>query len=232
MCGRYTIIAKAEEIEKRFNVEVPESYVPRFNAAPSQILPVITNIQPGGLSFFKWGMVPSWAKEASIGAKMINARSETLTEKASFKQAFKSRRCLVISDGYYEWKRNSAKSKIPFRIHLDSKEIFAYAGLWDAYKNDDDSILHTFTIITTDSNETTAHIHDRMPVILESGSERRWLDQNATSTELLQLLKPYPNDKIRCHTVSSLVNTVSNDDKRLVQPAPAMDQSGNLTLFD
>jgi putative SOS response-associated peptidase YedK len=232
MCGRYTIIARAEEIEKRFNVEVPESYAPRFNAAPTQVLPVITNAQPNGISFFRWGLVPTWAKDKSIGAKMINARSETLTEKASFKQAFKSRRCLVISDGYYEWKRNSAKSKIPFRIHLDSKEIFAYAGLWDAYKNDDDSTLHTFTIITTHSNETTAHIHDRMPVILEAGSEGRWLDQNTNFDELLQLLQPYPNDKIKYHTVSSLVNHVSNDDARLVQPAPAMDQSGNLTLFD
>jgi putative SOS response-associated peptidase YedK len=232
MCGRYTIIARAEEIEKRFNVEVPGSYVPRFNAAPTQILPVITDAQPDGLSFFKWGLVPSWAKDKRIGAKMINARSETLSEKASFKQSFKSRRCLVISDGYYEWKRNSAKSKIPFRIHLCSKEIFAYAGLWDAYTNHDGTTLHTFTIITTRSNETTAHIHDRMPVMLEEGYEGRWLDQNTGYEELQQLLQPYPNDKIQYYTVSSLVNKVSNDDVRLVQATAAMDQSGNLTLFD
>jgi putative SOS response-associated peptidase YedK len=232
MCGRYTIIAKAEEIEKRFNVEVPEFYTPRFNAAPTQILPVITNAQPNGLSFFQWGLVPSWSKDKSIGAKMINARSETITEKASFKQAFKSRRCLVISDGYYEWKRNSKKSKVPYRIHLESKEIFTYAGLWEEYKTHDDTSLYSFTIITSQANKATAHIHDRMPVILEPKSESLWLDNNISSTELLQLLQPFPAEKMKYYTVSSLVNSVANDDDRLILEAPAMDQSGNLTLFN
>ena len=109
MCGRYTIIAKAEEIEKRFNVHVPESYQPRYNAAPTQILPVITNSSPDGLSFFHWGLIPKWAKDKSISSKLINARAETLTEKVSFKNALQQRRCLVLADGFYEWKRSSKK---------------------------------------------------------------------------------------------------------------------------
>ena len=112
MCGRYTIIAKAEEIEKRFNVEVPEVYAPRYNAAPSQILPVITNQNPEGLSFFHWGLIPRWAKDKSISSKLINARAETITEKASFKNAMKHRRCLVLADGFYEWKPTGKKSCI------------------------------------------------------------------------------------------------------------------------
>lgn len=232
MCGRYTIIAKAEEIERRFKIEVPEMYQPRYNAAPTQILPVITNLNPEGLSFFRWGLIPPWSKDVSIGSKMINARSETITEKMSYKKPFQSKRCLVISDGYYEWKRASKKSKIPYRIKLKSNDLFSYAGLWEMYQQDNQTTIHSFTILTTQSNKLTSSIHDRMPVMLSQESEELWLSDQATSDDLLKLLTPYPEDDTQIYTVSNLVNSVQNDDDRLVKPTPAMDQSGNFNLFD
>lgn len=232
MCGRYTIIAKAQEVEKRFQVEVPEAYTPRFNAAPTQILPVITNEQSEGLSFFHWGLIPSWSKDISIGAKLINARSETITEKASFKQAVDKRRCLVLTDGYYEWKKISSKSKVPYRIQLSSEQLFAFAGIWEKYQNEDNIPVYTFTIITTESNSKTSHIHQRMPVVLDPEREKIWLSKQTSKTDYLELLRPYPAEKIKYYSVSNLVNSVRNDDARLIAPAPAMDQSGNLSLFD
>ena len=232
MCGRYTIIAKAEEIEKRFKVEVPEIYAPRYNAAPTQILPVITNEHPEGLSFFRWGLIPSWAQDISIGSKLINARTETIGEKTSFRQAFKSRRCLVVADGYYEWKTVSKKSRIPYRIQLNSEQLFSFAGLWEIYKTSADAIVHSFTIVTTESNTKTSHIHERMPVILNPDTEKIWLNNDASPADHLSILKQYEKNEIKYYYVSNLVNYVQNDNDQLIRPAPAMDQSGNLSLFD
>lgn len=232
MCGRYTIIAKAEEIEKRFNVEVPESYNPRYNAAPTQILPVITNAQPTGLSFFHWGLMPSWAKDKSISSKLINARSETIDKKASFKNALKHRRCLVIADGFYEWKKTSKKSKIPYHIYLKSKVLFAFAGLWEEYEDEDQNLVHTYTIITTEANSSISTIHERMPVILEPAAEQLWLSKEISTKEHLDLLKPYSEQNIEFHTVSPSVNSVRNDNPQLIVSAPPADQFGNLSLFD
>ena len=232
MCGRYTIIAKAVEIEKRFNIEVPELYTPRYNAAPTQILPVITNKQPEGLSFFQWGLVPSWSKDTRIGAKMINARAETLHEKPSFKNALNKRRCLVLADSFYEWKKATKKSKIPYRILLKSKELFAFAGLWEEYKVENEEVLHTFTIITTQANSTISSIHERMPVILEKDKENQWLDTTLSTEELRSMLLPMPSDMVKFHTVAPLVNNVANDNAQLIEPTEATDQFGNFTLFD
>lgn len=232
MCGRYTIIAKAEEIEKRFNVEVPESYSPRYNAAPTQILPVITNKSPEGVSFFHWGLIPEWAKDKSISSKLINARSESIAEKISFKNALKQRRCLVIADGFYEWKRSSKKSKIPYRILLDTKELFAFAGLWEEYEDKDQNLVHTFAIITTIANPAISKIHERMPVILEPKSEQAWLSSSISTAEQLTLLKPYDEQKMDFYTISPMVNSVRNDNPQLIIPTPPADQFGNLTLFD
>ena len=232
MCGRYTIIAKAEEIEKRFNVEVPESYSPTYNAAPTQILPVITNKSPEGLSLFHWGLIPKWAKDKNIGSKLINARSESITEKASFKDAFKQRRCLVIADSFYEWKRSSKKSKIPYRILLNTKELFAFAGLWEEYEDNDQNMVHTFTIITTSANPAISKIHERMPVILAPESEQIWLNSSVSTEEHINLLKPYDEQKIDNYPISPMVNSVSNNNPQLIKPTPPTDQFGNLTLFD
>jgi len=232
MCGRYTIVAKAEEIEKRFQVEVPEYYLPRYNAAPTQILPVVTNESPSGLSFFRWGLIPFWAKDISIGSRMINARSETLHEKPSFKQALKKRRCLVPADGFYEWKKIDAKTRIPHRILMQDGSLFSFAGLWEHYIDPDENQIYSFTIVTTNANERVAPLHDRMPVILTMETEQRWLDDSLDVREHLDLLKPYNAEAIQAYPVSPGVNKPENDRPDLIKPAVPTFGNGTPGLFD
>lgn len=232
MCGRYTLIAKAEKIKERFNVDVPQKIEPRFNAAPTQLMPVITNTSPSGISFFYWGLIPEWAKEKSISAKLFNARSETLNEKRTFKNALKTSRCLIPADGFYEWKALGKKTKIPYRITLKDEELFSFAGLWEEYEDDNGEMAHTFTIITTEANALVQPIHDRMPAILLPEHEQNWLNDTLSTDDLLQLLNPYDPEKMKTYSVSPRVNQVKNDSKDLIVHVPPADQHGNLTLFD
>jgi putative SOS response-associated peptidase YedK len=232
MCGRYTIIAKAEEIEKRFHVEVPEYYIPRYNAAPTQILPVITNHSPDGLSFFRWGLIPSWAKDTSIGSRMINARSESVHEKPSFKQALRKRRCIVPADGFYEWKKTDAKTKIPHRITLMKETLFSFAGLWEKYIDPDENHIYSFTIITTSANEAIAPLHERMPVMLDQHAEDRWLDDSLDTHQHLELLKPYDPTVIRTYPVSNMVNKPENDNPELIRASVPSSGNGAPGFFD
>ena len=163
-------------------------------------------------------MIPSWAKEESIGNRMINARAETVAEKPSFRNSFKRRRCLVPADGFYEWKKPTGGGrKIPMRIVLKDKEPFAFAGLWDTWVNPEGEEVESFTIITTQANELLRRIHDRMPVILAEEQEATWLDQDADAQELLSMLKPFPGE-MEAYPVSTLVNSPSNDDQRCISP--------------
>ncbi|MCC5931198.1 MAG: SOS response-associated peptidase [Cyclobacteriaceae bacterium] len=231
MCGRYTLIASAEKIEKTFKLEPGQKHKPRYNAAPTQLMPVITNTSPNGLSFFYWGLIPSWSHNKSVSPKLINARSETLLEKASFVQAFSRRRCLIPSDGFYEWKVLGKKTKIPYRIGLKDTELFAFAGLWDEFEDEEGEMMHTFTIITTPANEAINSIHDRMPAILGADDYSQWLDRQLPEKELIELLRPYPSEKMYMHTVSHMVNSPVNDSPELIKPTPPTDQKGNYTLF-
>lgn len=231
MCGRYSIAAKADKVAKRFKVDVTDKYHPKYNAAPTQLLPVITSESPEGLSFFYWGMLPAWGKDKVVSPKLINARAETLTEKATFKTAFQRRRCLVIADGFYEWKLVGKKTKVPYRFVIDQREPFAFAGLWDEYENDEGEMIHTFTIVTTDANEVVSPIHDRMPAILLPDQEAKWLSKNTSESELLSILKPYPAQLMAFYSVSPLVNSVQNDSEELIKNVPPADQFGNYTLF-
>lgn len=211
MCGRFIISKKIEDITERFHVDVDaEQYKIIYNAAPSQNLPVITNANPNQISFFKWGLIPFWSKDPSVGNKMINARAEGILEKASFKNPMKSKRCLVVSDGFYEWKK-IGKSKQPYRICLKDENLFAYAGLWDVWKDASGKSISTFTIITTEANVLMQDLHHRMPVILDKERERIWLNTEVEPTELLQILKPFPSEKMKLHKVSTLVNSPVNN---------------------
>ena len=231
MCGRYTLVKPAKEVSERFGVKVGDNYGPRFNAAPTQLMPVITTESPEGLSWFYWGLIPAWSKDKAVSNKLINARAETLEEKASFRNALKSRRCLVPADGFYEWKSVGKKSKVPYRITLLQEELFAFAGLWEEYEDDEGSMVHTFTIITTEANDAVQSLHSRMPAILSRQDEKAWLDPKTEPEQLKELLQPYPANKTRFYTVSSQVNNASQDAASLIQPAPATDQFGNYTLF-
>lgn len=232
MAGRYTITSTPEEIHKRYHVDVPENYRKRYNAAPTQLLPIISSNSPDRLSFFHWGLIPQIAKNKTIATKLINARSDSINDKISFKNSLKSRRCIVPVDGFYEWKSISKKSSIPYRISMQSGELFSLAGLWESFEDDKGNEVFTFTIITTEANADVAKIHDRMPVILAPEEEQIWLHLKTDENKILDMLTPYPDHNLRSYAVSIKVNDLANDSPDLIMPAPPADQFGNYSLFD
>ncbi|MBI1258980.1 MAG: hypothetical protein GC204_16030 [Chloroflexi bacterium] len=221
MCGRFVLVADPNVIQQSFNLDPSGviNFAPRYNIAPTQYVPVITNEQPKQLSLLKWGLVPSWAKEEAIGNKMINARADGIAEKPSFRNAFKRRRCIVPASGFYEWQKGEGKTKTPMYIHLKNQEVFALAGLWEVWNSPHGDEVHSFTIITTDANEFMAPIHNRMPVILHPSDYDLWLEPKEVKADtLLPLLKPFEADKMTAYEVSRAVNTPSIDEPDLIQP--------------
>ena len=223
MCGRFSNNAKPERIKKEFKVGIknPNLYEPRYNIAPSQMIDAVFESKTERvLSQLKWGLVPSWAKDAEIGNRMINARAETLREKPSFRDAFKSRRCIIPASGFYEWKRKNAGAKQPFYFYLKEREVFGFAGLWEEWLDKETGeLLETCTIITTEANEVLKPVHDRMPVILKPENYDEWLDTNVKDTETLQeLLKPYPAKEMDAHAVSRSVNIPDINSPDLIVP--------------
>lgn len=222
MCGRYSLKVDPQKLAEAFAdyAEVPNNLPTRYNIAPTQDVAVIANNKRHQVEFFRWGLIPSWAKDSSIGNRLINARSETLVEKPSFKSAYRRRRCLVLADGFYEWRRNPNKTKTPMYIRLASGEPFAFAGLWEAWHSPQDEFVLSCTIITTEPNDLLETIHNRMPVILPPEAYARWLDPAETPAQELQgLLVPYPAEEMTAFEVSTLVNSPQNDSPEVVIPA-------------
>ena len=221
MCGRFTLIADPNDLREAFpfiNIPIPPQ--PRYNVAPTQPVAVIPNDGKNTLDHYVWGLIPSWAKEPSIGSRMINARSETLIEKPSFRSAFRRRRCLIPASGFYEWQPSKEqKSKTPMYIQLKSGKPFAFAGLWERWDSPEGSTILSCTIITTEPNELLASIHNRMPVILSPQSYPLWLDPGEPPVPaLMDLLRPFPADEMRAYPVSKLVNSPGNDQPALIKP--------------
>jgi len=217
MCGRYAI-AKPDEISARFGVPTQLELSARYNVAPSQTLPIID--QSGQLTLMRWGLIPSWAKEPSVGNRMINARAETIAQKPAFRKALRTQRCLVPASGFFEWKK-TADGKVPHYFHRRDDELFAFAGLYDAWRNPatGDEIL-SYTILTTTPNQLVAPVHDRMPVMLTRDHEELWLNPDETEPErLLPLLAPYPAGDMEAHPVSRLVNSPATDAPQLIEVA-------------
>jgi putative SOS response-associated peptidase YedK len=223
MCGRFTVKVKPEEIEKEFAAVTEKSGLlakPRFNVAPSQLIAAVRQFEENRLvSGLKWGLVPSWAKEESIGNRMINARAESLTEKPSFRNAFRSRRCIIPASGFYEWKRLGEKEgKQPFYFYLTDKPVFGFAGLWETWKSETGDELESCTIITTEANAVLEPVHDRMPVIIKPADYEEWLDPKEMDTERLQqFLVPYPAEEMSSHAVSRQVNSPAFDSAELIE---------------
>ena len=198
MCGRYYLKTPPAQLAARFQVAIPEEgFQEGDNISPTETVPVVLNETPDRLSMVRWGLIPSWAKEMKIGSKMFNARCEGIAEKPSFRGPFKKRRCLVLADGFYEWRKNPDGTKTPMRFELQSGEPFAFAGLWDVSKAGGEEWLRTCTIITTDANDLVREAHDRMPVILPKEVEREWLDTEETQLNALSLLRPYAAEEMR-----------------------------------
>ena len=219
MCGRYSLIADIGELQERFDFDGSElTHAPRYNIAPPQMALAVTNGGRRRGSYMRWGLIPSWAKSASVGSRMINARAEMVAERPSFRTALQRRRCLVLADGFYEWK-GKGSGKRPMRIVMASGEPFAFAGLWDAWRDPKGEVLRSCTIITTSANELLSPIHDRMPVILPRELESLWLDHDIQDPAALDgILRPYPAEAMEVHEVSSLVNSPANDGPEMVVP--------------
>ena len=213
MCGRFTLTADAKKLAESFvDFTPPPENTPRYNIAPSQPVAVVANTGENKIDFFTWGLIPSWAKDPKIGNKLINARSETLAEKPSFRTAYRRRRCLILTDGFYEWRKNADKTKTPMYIQLESQEPFAFAGLWEQWFSPHGDQVLTCTIITTQPNDFMAQIHNRMPVILPPEAYTQWLDPAEQKPDTLQpLLKPYPAEEMTAYPVSRQVNNPRND---------------------
>ena len=219
MCGRFTLTADLDRLEERFAFRaVNLSFVPRYNVAPSQPVLTLIDAQEHRAGFLRWGLIPSWAKDPAIGDRMINARAETVAEKPSFRRALQKRRCLILADGFYEW-RKEGKKKTPLFITLKSRDPFAFAGLWETWKSPTGEAIHSCTIITTTPNILMASIHDRMPVILLRKAESLWLDRTVEDPQaLLPLLMPYPAEEMAAYAVSPLVNSPRNDTPVCIEP--------------
>lgn len=221
MCGRFSLTADTKKLAESFaEFTPPKELTPRYNIAPTQPVAVVANTGQNKVDFFVWGLIPSWAKDPSIGNRMINARSETLAEKPSFRAAYRRRRCLVLADGFYEWRKNSDKSKTPMYIQLESREPFAFAGLWEQWFSPDGSEVLSCTIITTDPNQLMRSIHNRMPVILPRSAYGQWLDPNEQAPERLHsLLTPFPAEEMTAYPVSTFVNNPRNESAQCIAPA-------------
>ncbi len=218
MCGRFTLRTPMGLLVEQFRLENSVQMSLRFNVAPTQQVVAVRSLDesPRHADLLRWGLVPSWAKELSIGSRMINARCETVAEKPAFRSAFKKRRCLVLADGYIEWKKVGSK-KQPYHIHMSDDRPFAFAGLWERWSKGE-SPVETCTVITTDANELTRDVHDRMPVILDESHYDLWLDPEFQDRDTLcEMLSSYPSNEMAMDAVSMRVNKVQNDDPECLE---------------
>lgn len=217
MCGRYSIATGREELETRFHARVADGLLTRrYNAAPSDPLPLILNTDKGHIVLARWGFTPEWAKDKKM-TPMINARAESVADKPFFRDAFRARRCLVLADGFYEWKR-APSGRQPYRITLKDEAPFAFAGLWSLFPGAAGEPVPSFAIVTTNANERLAEIHNRMPVILPREHEEGWLDDGTKAETLKAMLVPYAAAEMRCYPVSTQVNRPQNDSPDVMRP--------------
>lgn len=231
MCNRYSIAANAQELANRFGVDVPDFYRPHYNAAPTQLLPVITHDSPQGISHFYWGAAPERAGNKALSERIINTRVEWLQEKPVLKKALMQRRCLIVADGFYDWKRVGKKLSIPYRFVRQDRALFSMAGIWEEYEDDAGDMAHTFSLITVEANSIARTTAERMPALLTPEAEKIWLNPDSRESLIMETLKQYPSEWMDFYSVSHRLNSVELDLPSLILPAPPADQHGNLTLF-
>ncbi len=216
MCGRFTLTTSWEELQKVFpDFNFESSLNSRFNIAPSQNILALTEAETKSVRELRWGLVPFWSKDEKFGQKLINARSETASEKPSFRDAFKKRRCLILADGFYEWKKEGSQ-KTPYYIRLKSGKPFCFAGLWETWKQPDGGLLYTGTILTTEANQLVNPIHKRMPVILGNENYDAWMNPKQSVDLLRDLLTQYKSEEMEAYAVSKLVNKPTNDSAQCI----------------
>lgn len=222
MCGRFTLQIPAEMLFEIFGIKEPQSFPiePRYNIAPTQQIPVVRQYADyqSRLDSLRWGLIPTWTKDAPSGPPLINARSETVAEKPSFRQAIKYRRCLIPASGFYEWKREGEK-KTPMYIRLKNGAPMVFAGVWESWKGADGKTTDSCSILTTAANDLMEPIHDRMPVILHPDNWEQWLDRDMRDPEKLKpLYQLFPVGEMEMYQVSPMVNSVKNGGPELISP--------------
>lgn len=220
MCGRYTITVNPETVQQELGLaSMPADFQPRYNVAPTQPVAVVADAEGRRAEMMRWGLIPSWAKDIEIGSKMINARSETITEKPSFRNAFMKRRCLVLADGFYEWQKGGGPRgrSQPYYFKLEDGQPFAFAGLWEFWKSPQGEAIRSCTIITCPANDIVRPVHERMPVMLTGDALWAWME-GTSAADLQAMLKPYPPQKMHSYPVAPLVNRPELDSSELVQP--------------
>lgn len=215
MCGRYILSAPPEAIADHFDVREVPPFAPSWNIAPTRVVPVVRETSAGEREcvLLRWGLIPFWAKDPTIGTRMINARAESLPDKPAYRAAFRKRRCLVPVTGFYEWKPEG-RFKQPYVFALEASHLFALGGLWEHWKSPDGDDIQTFTVVTTEAAEAIRPYHDRMPLVIAQGDYEEWL----SSPNPGELLKPFVGGEFRIEPVSRRVNNVANDDPGLIEP--------------
>lgn len=217
MCGRYTVVTKIEAIEKEFNATFLEDFPPHYNAAPSMRLPVITDQYPDQVQLFRWGLIPNWAKDHKIGYKTINARSEEIVNKPSFRKPIRSQRCLVLANCYFEWKKQG-ESKTPHVIYVQDQRLFAMAGVWDEWVDKTSGeLVNSFSVLTTAATPLLHPLHHRMPVILTKDQREMWLSKLSLA-EVTAMFRQYPQDLMNAYPIDDLVNSPANNEVDIMQP--------------
>lgn len=222
MCGRFVLAVNSEQLKMEFGTTNTPDIPPNYNVSPTQPVAVITNNLPREVDFYRWGLVPSWSKDLALGAKMINARSETVDEKPAFRAAFKRRRCIIPASGFYEWRAADDGKKTPLYIHLTDQELFGLAGLWESWHSPEGEEIRTCTILTTDANEFMSSIHTRMPIILPRDDYEAWLSPDEmTAGALKSLLRQFDSGKMTAHEVSRAVNRAGFSSPENIEPVSA-----------
>ena len=219
MCGRYLLISPVEAMRRLFDVGGLMNLPPRYNIAPTQDAPVVRLDQENRreLIQMRWGLVPSWAKDLSMGARCINARAESVAEKPAFRDAFRRRRCLVPTDGFFEWEK-TGKVRQPWRIGPAEGGLMALAGLWERWRAPDGGVVRSYAVVTTEANDLVARLHDRMPVVVAPEAFAPWLDSETPLEQLNKVMRPFPSERMNAHPVSRRLNDARNDDPACIAP--------------
>lgn len=228
----FSIASEAQLVGEHFHIAVADQYNKSYNAQPSDLLPVITSQNPEGLSFFYWGINPSFTKSRGVSNKLLYAPVEDILTKPSLKKALQLKRCVIIADGFYNWKDIAKKEKVPYRFHLQNNSLFGIAGLWDSFESESGDLVYTFMMITTPASTEVKKVSERMPAILNEDLMMEWLNESNTSDSILDFVKPYDEQHIFQYTINPKLADASFNDERLWKKIPPANQFGNLTLFN
>jgi putative SOS response-associated peptidase YedK len=230
MCGRYSLSQEKEPVNRRFGIVTGWNFHPRYNVCAGQVMPVITDEKPLQISLFRWGLIPEYSPDVKTADHYINVRSETLLNRSPFRQTLRNQRCLIIADGYYDWKKEG-KSLVPYRFTLMNDEIFAMAGIWDRWENPKGEILYSFSVITKAARGITMEISDRMPVILSEPTEKKWLENRLNDNDILSLIEHCAQKNIVYYKCHKVVNSMEVDVPQCLEHAPKLYPGETYNLF-